>query len=341
MLQIRNELPEGFLDVPAPQIRELIPQPTLIHLDASRDASRNEPVFVSVLLHGNENVGLKAVQRVLRERGMSRLPRPLSIFVGNVEAARVGQRRLNGQPDYNRIWPGTEAPPTPEHEMMQQVVEEMRRRKVFVSIDLHNNTGTNPHYACVCSVENRHLHLASLFSRTVVYFTRPKGVQTMAFMDICPSVTCECGKVGDESGIAHAAELIDACLHASEIPDHPLPEGDVHLFHTVATVKVPPAFSIGFGDEEADLMFTEDVDRWNFTELGPGAELAIRRHGSEAHLYIHDEHGQDCRGEFIAISGDSLRLKRSVLPSMLTLDKRVIRQDCLCYFMERYPLSLG
>ena len=24
-----------------------------------------------------------------------------------------------------------------------------------------------------------------------------------------------------------------------------------------------------------------------------------------------------------------------VMPAMLTLDERVIRQDCLCYFMER------
>jgi hypothetical protein len=26
------------------------------------------------------------------------------------------------------------------------------------------------------------------------------------------------------------------------------------------------------------------------------------------------------------------------MPAMLTLDERIIRQDCLCYLMERYPL---
>jgi hypothetical protein len=27
------------------------------------------------------------------------------------------------------------------------------------------------------------------------------------------------------------------------------------------------------------------------------------------------------------------------MPAMLTRDVRVIRQDCLCYFMERYPIG--
>jgi hypothetical protein len=33
-----------------------------------------------------------------------------------------------------------------------------------------------------------------------------------------------------------------------------------------------------------------------------------------------------------------LLTRRVVMPSMLTLDERVIRQDCLCYLMERFPI---
>jgi len=29
------------------------------------------------------------------------------------------------------------------------------------------------------------------------------------------------------------------------------------------------------------------------------------------------------------------------MPSMLTLDEKVIRQDCLCYVMERYQIAMG
>lgn len=327
-----DDIPPGFLEVRSTAIEELLPRPTLIHLPGIRQ----RPLFVSILQHGNEEVGLLAVQEVLKKYRDHKLPRGLSLFVANVSAATQNVRRLPGQPDYNRNWPSSEQPDSPEQRMLCEIVEEMRRREVFASIDLHNNTGTNPHYACVCSTALPHLHLASLFSRTMLYFTRPRGVQTMAFMSLCPSITCECGKVGDRTGVTRAAELIDACLHLAEFPDHELPAGDVHLFHTVATVKVPADVTIGFGEATADLVFPNDLDRWNFNELGPGAEIAIRPGASTARLIVEDEQGRDVHADYISEQGHSLRLKRKVLPSMLTRDQRIIRQDCLGYFMERY-----
>ena len=65
---------------------------------------------------------------------------------------------------------------------MRAVVDIMRERGVFASIDLHNNTGSNPHYACVNRLDNRYLHLATLFARTVVYFLRPTGVQSVSYL---------------------------------------------------------------------------------------------------------------------------------------------------------------
>lgn len=336
MFDILEELPSGFLEVSAERIRSICPRPTLLHLPGVR----TEPVFVSLLLHGNEDVGLKAVQHVLRERMADGLPRSLSLFVGNVAAAASRLRRLPGQVDYNRVWPGGEHADSPEAEMMLQVVEQMRARNVFASIDLHNNTGTNPHYACVCSTEDRHLHLASLFSRTVVFFTRPRGVQTMAFHPYCPAITCECGKVGDPSGPEHAAAVVEACLKLSEFPHQPIATGDIHLFHTVATVKVPESVSISFAGPDAELIFPADLDRLNFCEVGPGTEICCRAPHSRASLSVLNEAGVDVQAEYLSVVGNSLRLKKRILPSMLTLDERVIRQDCLCYFMERYQESL-
>ncbi|WP_437226102.1 M14 family metallopeptidase [Planctomicrobium sp. SH661] len=334
MFDIRDCLPPDFLNVSAAEIESVFPRPTLVHLPGLRP----EPLFVSLLLHGNEDVGLKAIQQVLRRLESQQLPRALSLFIGNVTAAKHGLRRLPGQVDYNRVWPGSDHEVEPELIMMHSIVEQMRARDVFASLDLHNNTGTNPHYACICSTANRHLQLASLFSRTVVYFTRPRGVQTMAFSQICPSVTCECGKVGDASGVDRAAELVLACLHLLEIPDHPVPAGDAHLFHTVATVKVPEEVSMGFADDPADLIFPANLDHMNFCEVGPGAEIACRPPHSVARLQVLNEAGEDVHSEYISVVGNSLRLKKRVLPSMLTLDQRVIRQDCLCYFMERYDV---
>ena len=81
---VMNRLPEAFLDCPANRLAEILPGPTLFDLPG-RDP---RPLFVSTLLHGNEDVGLLAVQRLLASYQARELPRALSIFIGNVAAAR-------------------------------------------------------------------------------------------------------------------------------------------------------------------------------------------------------------------------------------------------------------
>jgi hypothetical protein len=330
MLTVLERLPDGFLKATAGDLHAILPGPALIHLAGRRP----QPLFASILLHGDEDVGLRAAQQLLEKHAKTELPRALSIFVGNVAAARHDVRRLDGQPDYNRVWPGTEGPESVESRMMADIVDQMRRRSAFASIDLHNNTGVNPHYCCVNVIANPHLQLASLFSRTVVYFLRPKGVQSMAFAPICPAVTCECGKVGDAAGVARAFDFLNACLHLAEIPSDPVPQGDVHLYHTVATVKVPGGATISFGEEPADFTFLPDLERLNFLELSPGTQIGVRAAGVRGELEIWDEDGNDVRRQFVNYEGGAIRLTRSAIPSMLTRNQRVIRQDCLGYLME-------
>lgn len=331
MLHVLEDIPAGLLESDARTLYRVLPGPTLMHLAGRREP----PLFVSVLLHGNEDTGLRAVQRLLaRYRGRT-LPRALSVFFGNVAAARYGVRRLPEQPDFNRIWPGGEPGDTPEHRMLRRVVEVMGERGVFASVDVHNNTGRNPHYGCVNRLDHRFLHLAVLFSRTVVYFMRPKGVQSEAFTRLCPAVTVECGKVGDEHGVTHTLEYLDACLHLSEIPHHPVAEGDLDLFHTVAVVKVPEAVSFDFGGGDADLCLAEDLDHLNFRELPPGSVIG-RVRGSGIPLDVHDEEGRDVRDHYFRVEDGELRTVRAVVPSMFTTEVQAIRQDCLGYLMEGF-----
>jgi hypothetical protein len=278
------------------------------------------------------------LQALLRHYQDKDLPRALSFFVGNVEAARDGLRRLAGQPDYNRVWPGSEYEDSPEKRMMAEVVAIMRERHPFVSVDVHNNTGINPHYACINRVDHRFMHLGSLFSRTQVYFIRPAGVQSMAFAELCPAITVECGKVGHGAGEEHAQQFIDACLHLSEIPSHPVVPHDIDLFHTVAIVRVPRAYSFGFGDKAADICFVDDLDHLNFRELPPGTTLAHLDGIDRLPLEVSDEQGREVAERFFRVEGNIVRTTRTLMPSMFTLDERVIRQDCLGYLMERYPL---
>jgi hypothetical protein len=219
--------------------------------------------------------------------------------------------------------------------MMQQVVDSMRARKAFASIDVHNNTGINPHYGCINRVDNQFLHLASLFSRTVVYFIRPTGVQSMAMSGVCPAVTIECGKPDHEYGMAHAQDYMDACLHLAELPQHPVASHDVDLFHTVAVVKIPEAVSFGFGDDSADLQLVGNIDHLNFRELSAGTGLGQVRAGADVWLEVTDDNKQSAYERYFSIEDGRLVTARPLMPSMFTLDERIIRQDCLGYLMER------
>jgi succinylglutamate desuccinylase len=338
MLRILKSVPRGLLEVDTSRLHEVLDGPTLLHLAGRREP----PLFISVLLHGNEPTGFQAVQQLLhqyRPHDGGELPRAVSTFIGNVAAARDNVRRLDEQPDYNRVWPPGAQGDTREHRMMRQVVEEMRARDLFASVDVHNNTGKNPHYACVNRIDHRFLHLATLFSRTVVYFVRPTGVQSMAFADRVPCVTLECGQPGQPYGTQHAREYLDACLHLSEHPTHPVAEHDIDLFHTVATVKVPEAVTFSFHDDGADVRLVDDLDRLNFRELHPGTTMGWLRPGADPRLDVCDEGGRQVWDQYFAIEAGELRTRVALMPSMASLNERVIRQDCLFYLMERYSVG--
>jgi len=332
MLHILDHLPAGLLDREATQLHELLPGPTLIHLPGRR----SESLFVSVLLHGNEDTGWLAVRELLREYTGQELPRAMSLFIGNVEAARHQVRFLNGQPDYNRIW--TDVPRIEgmaERVMTREITEIMRARNTFASVDIHNNTGINPHYACVRRLDHRFFHLATLFSRTVVYFEKPDGVQTEPFSEFCPAVTVECGKIGLKHGVEHALDFLNACLHLSEIPAHAIAPHDIDLFHTVAIVKIPREASFGVNADDVDIRLVDDLDHLNFRELPIDTTLGSIRPGSEARLEVWDENGREVSKRFLRIHNGEIRTSVAVMPSMLTLNEEAIRKDCLGYFMER------
>ncbi len=341
MLRQLDQIPTGLLDLDATQLEGVLGGPTLIHLSGHRGPA----LFVSVLMHGNETSGWNALRLLLQGYlpggGNRVLPRSLSIFIGNVRAAAEGLRHLDSQPDYNRIWPGCDAADTPERRMMAQVIEIMERRGIFASVDLHNNTGFNPHYACINVLDSRFFHLATMFSNTVVYFTRPRGVQSMAMARLCPAVTLECGRVGEPQGVEHARAYLESCLHLPEHSQEPLGLKEIELFHTVAIVKIPERYSFGHGVSDVDIRLADELDRFNFRELPSRTVFGHIRPGLGLGLEVTDEQGRDVSERYFELMGDDICLRVPVMPSMLSLDHRVVRQDCLCYLLERYDDHLS
>lgn len=332
MLTVLDHLPDGLLTLNADQLHTRLNGPTLIHLPGRRQPA----MFLCVLLHGNEHTSWEAARRLLAKYQAQPLPRALSLFIGNVEAARYHQRFLDYQPDFNRIW-GDSGDNT--HPLAKEVLGQVRERGLFLSVDVHNNTGKNPHYACVNVIDPRFLHLARLFSRTIVYFVRPHNVQSMAFAQFCPSVTVECGLSGDAAGIEHVYQFLEACLHLTALPDEPVLSTDIDLYHTVAIARVDPGTSLGFAEPDCAVDLDPEIEFYNFREIAAGTPLGRVHACITEPLVVTDESGLIVTPEYLYLEDGQIKNRKAVVPAMITRDISAIRKDCFCYFMERYPLG--
>ncbi len=329
VLHLTDAVPDGLLERDARRLHEVLPGPTLLRLAGRRD----DWLFLSVLLHGNETTGWETARALLARYVDTPLPRGLLLFIGNIAAAHEGLRQLDWQPDFNRIWKGGEEP---HQRMAGEVLAEASRRPLFAALDIHNNSGRNPHYACVTRPDSASLRLATLFSRTVVYFTRPDTVIARAMAELCPAVTVECGRPGEAFGVSHALDYVDACLHMDHLPDTPVPAHDLELYHTVATLRVPSAHTLSFVDDGSDIVFNPHIDEFNFRELPPGTALGRLADTAALVVEARDESGDPVTEHYFTTRDDELVTRVPLMPSMLTCDPRIVRSDCLGYVMRRY-----
>jgi hypothetical protein len=334
-LNFIEKLPKEFLDIEHQNIQKLFNAPTLVKIEGEK----SPPLFVSILLHGNEYSGLLIMQEILQkyyQDGEYKLPRSLWLFIGNVGAANAGLRTLDDELDFNRAWPGTPHTQSPTTTLISQVMEYITAEGLFAALDLHNNTGKNPHYGCISMVNEPNKYLASYFNHIAMVFKTPKGVSTMAFDDICPAMTLECSTPGNKRAIDRAVELIDDLMHMDHFPHKPLPSHDLQLVRNSATLTIAEGVNFGFEDEEGefDLTIIANFDRHNFSELVAGEVFA---HTTLSHPFkVTANDGKDITDSVIYNDNGAISLQSMYIPAMITLDKRIIGQDCLCYLMEDY-----
>ena len=127
MLNEMSHIPDELLTAKADELDDILGAPTLFHLNGIN----KQPLFICTLLHGNETTGFYAIQRLLKKYQDRPLPRAISIFIGNIAAAKENQRRLDSQDDYNRIWPGSHHSDSTEKDMMQTVTYIMEKKKAI------------------------------------------------------------------------------------------------------------------------------------------------------------------------------------------------------------------
>lgn len=337
-LTILDHIPSAFLSISHREIKNLFMTPTLIHLKGEKPTA----LFISILLHGNEFSGLQIMQEILKKYQTTegyKLPRSIWLFVGNVDAAQMGVRLRDGQIDFNRAWPGTPEPNSDTAILIQEVMDRITRDELFASIDLHNNTGQNPPYGCISVVNEKNKYLSSFFNHIAMVFQSPKGVSTMAFDEICPAITLECSTPGNEPARKRAFDLIDDLMHMDHFPTKPLPAHDLQLVKNTATIKINANVTFCFEDDDSnnsdmDLTVVKNFDHHNFTLLEENEVFAYAKVAKA--LLVTSADGTDITDEIIQNDNGKLSLKKALMPAMISMDKKIVLQDCLCYLLEDY-----
>jgi len=323
-----DAIPEQFCKLTPETIQTVFRSPTLIKVPGGPGPA----LFVSILLHGNEHSGLAVVQRLLGNYRGTDLPRTLWLLVGNVRAAAAGKRRLDGQPDYNRVWSGTDEPHLPEARVMAEVMEVVTQCPLVAAIDLHNNTGTNPVYACISDARPENLHLSAMFGGIGLCVRRPNGMAITAFDGICPAAALECGKPGDPAGIAAALAMLEVLLNRGCVPVF-AGCAEPRVLRIRATVTIADGIEFAFShDTPLALRFDPHFDRLNFTAADADVPFAYSR--VERPLVAIDQAGRDVTDEVLCEADGAVYLTQPLIPAMISTDPEMVRQDCLCYLLE-------
>ena len=173
-LGIESFVADTFYSLKAEDIHYHYNKPTLIHLN--KDLGR--PLFISCLVHGNEDAGLYAIQKVLEKYSKQH---SFIIFIGNPLAASKKQRHLENQPDFNRIWSLENFEKYPMTEKLYNYVKEANPIAV---IDIHNTTGKNPHFSCINYKNSNTYKFASLFGGPILFFKKPSTVLALSLIHI-------------------------------------------------------------------------------------------------------------------------------------------------------------
>ncbi len=336
-------------DAPAPAEIPADPLSFLESLDGptawrvpGRDRSRVR--VVTTLLHGNEPSGLLAMHEWLGAG-----PEPavdVICVIANVEAARLHpvftHRMVPGRPDMNRCFLGPFE--GVEGRIARAILDLVEELKPEALVDLHNNTGHNPVYGVGVEPTPEILGLCSMFGRSFIWSHLTLGALLEA-VSVCPAVTIEVGKSGEESANVAAFEGLTRFVDAHQLfePGEVAADGvAIHDPGSVRVLRMPMRAMLEPGrrlvmatvpHDDADLTMPDDLDRHNFDIVEAGSRIGWVR-GEGCPLHLIDEYGHDRADEYFELRGQELVVRRPFMPIMITVDAAVAAADCLFYVVH-------
>ncbi len=323
MFNVFKQVDEQFLSMRPEELSKKYQDISLIHLEKGSSA---RTFVVSVLIHGNEKSSFKILQGFLAYLQSSGLDYSLLILLGNLSGTKDSMRHLKCQPDFNRIWID---PPAKYRDRVLHALQYIRGLNPYCLIDLHNNTGSNPPYACISTLDKKSIGLASLFSGSVVYFPKKLGLLIDETAGDFPSVVFECGVSMDPKPIDLAIRFLKQVIH------QPWSYEELHrLGESVKPQKTVGRFLIIGASSKETIGFelASNIESKNFKGFLSGDEFAKGPKVSSIR-YVADS-GEDLTSEIFICEGESLRFKKNVYPCMLTTNLDVALSDCIGYLLE-------
>ena len=314
-------LDPGLLDLSAKELGSTLEHPTLFEL-VRPDVS---PIFISVLLHGNETSGWDAVRSLLKQRMSNGDVPSLFLFVGNVKAAREGVRALRDQPDFNRIW---ESNGSGGMDWTEDLIAEVSSGRPWFAIDIHNNTCPNPHHSVITDMNPATLASAKRFSDIAIFALQPPGVLSKRCSQFCTAMTIEVGIPSDPTSATRAERFLDYLLRQGAAPVSATE--DLRIYRNKFRVVIENARAL---EEWQVPDFEPRLSDWNFKTLKRGTKIAELK-SEDGRLIAQDDHLNDVTDSFLDYQDNVVLLKSDVIMSMYTEDPRIALQDCVCYFLE-------
>ena len=326
---LEKEIDPEILELPATKLVERFAGPVVFDLSNSSAP----PLFVSVLLHGNETSGWNAVRSFLSERikHSQRIP-SLVLLVGNVHAAARAMRSLDNQVDFNRIWDKGESD---EQLWAEEVFNYVKQKRPQFALDLHNFSGPNPHHSVITDGRSATLDAAIAFSPLAIFAQLPKGILTRKFSELCTSLTLELGMPEDPESEARAEHYLNSLTNGAI--SNNAKSKELRVLRNKIRVVVDQ--TNGYSTPDLEPILHPNFAQFAFETVEAGTVMArIKKPTSRLRAIASDS--SDVSQEYLQHdeARGEISLRKNVIISMYTRDSLIAIQDCVCYFLE--PLEL-
>lgn len=306
-----------------------------------KDNSRTR--FFITLLHGNEPSGVMALLRWLQNYFTPAVR--IVCVVASVKTALgpplFHYRTMPGVRDLNRCF---QAPFDDEPgQLAEQILNLIHRYQPEAVIDVHNTSGSGPAFGVATHDDEQHHALTALFSDQLVITHLKLG----ALMDISeeyyPTVTIEAGGRLDQKAHDTAWNgLLNYITRTDLFRGHYPP---INMIVEPIRVELNAGTNLTYAttaNAEFDVTLLDNIDRFNFVNIGPNTQLGWVNRGTLDHFIVSDCKYNSHINDWLRIEdGGKLYPANRATLFMITTNPVIATEDCLFYAVKASkPISV-